>query len=93
MRVMQERQAAHYHPSRRGRALFIHRQALAVHELILERLQGDRIELELELEGAIRQAASLAAGQSLDPPPRQSPPRVLPASYSASVLMYDAIIA
>src|SRR5262249_49067914 len=33
---------------------------IAVHEFILESLQGDLIELELELEGAIGQAAPLA---------------------------------
>src|SRR5262249_42996752 len=40
-------------------ALLIHCQALTVDELVFERLQGDFIELELELEGPIRQAASL----------------------------------
>jgi hypothetical protein len=41
-------------------ALFIHRHTLTVDELVLERLQVRLVELELQLEGAIRQAAPLA---------------------------------
>jgi hypothetical protein len=39
---------------------FIDGQALAVNELVLQDLQVGVIELELELEGPVRQAASLA---------------------------------
>ena len=55
--VMQERGQRTVTRPDEDAPLFIHREPLAVDELILERLQGDRIELELELEGAIRQAA------------------------------------
>src|SRR5215468_1823769 len=41
-------------------ALFIHRHTLTVDELVFERLKMLLIQLELELEGAIRQAATLA---------------------------------
>src|SRR2546430_17526947 len=50
---------------RRGRtgpdqhaAVFIYRQALAVDQLILERFEVCLVELELQLEGAIGQAAA-----------------------------------
>jgi hypothetical protein len=41
-------------------ALLIHRQALAVDELVLEVVQGGIVQLKLPLEGAIGEAAPLA---------------------------------
>ena len=44
--------------SRPARSLFIHRQALAIDELVLQIFQGCVIELELPLEGAVGQAST-----------------------------------
>src|SRR5882724_3596104 len=38
--------------------LFIHRHALAVNELVFERLQVRLVQLELELEGSVGQASA-----------------------------------
>ena len=51
------------------------------------------IQCELDLGGDRSRGPAGAAARSPDPPPRQSPPRVLPAWCSANVLMDECIIA
>ena len=78
----------------RTRPVLIGREALALDELVFERFQVRRHPAETATGGSDTSGGPAgAAGRSPDPPPRQSPPRLLPAWCSASVLVCDSIIA